>query len=108
MELHGGGFRVFDIKGKQIEQHDAPGGDKIHIENFFDAIRNRHGRLNSEIGEGVISTHLCHLGNIAWRTRQTLTVEPTTGQVAKNPAVQKLWKREYRKGWEPKLKEERG
>lgn len=103
MELHGGGYRVFDIKGKQIEQHDAPGGDRIHIENFFEAIRNRNGRLNSEIGEGVISTHLCHLGNIAWRTRQTLAVDQATGHIEKNSAAQKLWKREYRKGWEPKF-----
>jgi predicted dehydrogenase len=103
MELHGGGYRIFDLKGKQIAQHDAPGGDRIHIENFFDAIRNRHGKLNSEIEEGHISTQLCHLGNIAWRTSQTLTIDPTTGQPVKNSAAMKHWKREYRKGWEPKV-----
>ncbi|MGZ8938113.1 MAG: Gfo/Idh/MocA family protein [Limisphaerales bacterium] len=103
LENHGGGYRIFDIKGKQIEQHDGPGGEKGHIENFFAAIRERHGKLNSEIEEGHISTQLCHLGNIAWRTGQTLAIDQKDGQLIKNPAAQKLWKREYRKGWEPKV-----
>ena len=103
LENHGGGYRIFDIKGKQIEQHDAPGGEVGHITNFFDAIRNRHAKLNSDIEEGHISTQLCHLGNIAWRTHQTLTIDQTNGQIIKNAAAQKLWKREYRKGWEPKV-----
>jgi predicted dehydrogenase len=103
LEQHGGGYRIFDIKGKQLEQHDGPGGEKGHIENFFDTIRNRHAKLNAEIEEGHLSTQLCHLGNMAWRTHQTLAIDQTNGHIVKNKEAQKLWKRDYRKGWEPKV-----
>jgi predicted dehydrogenase len=104
LELSGGsGYQIFDSKGKSVEQHSGPGGETIHIENLFNAIRSRSVKLNSEIEEGHISTQLCHLGNIAWRTGSTLHINPKTGRIEDNRAAAKLWKREYRKGWEPKV-----
>lgn len=103
LENHAGGYRIFDLKGKQLEQHNGPGGEKGHIENFFNCIRNRRDNLNSEIQEGHLSTQLCHLGNIAWRTGHTLQIEEKTGRILKDSAANKLWKRDYRKGWEPKV-----
>lgn len=102
LEIHGG-YTIFDSKGRQVEQHNGPGGEKIHIENFFNCIRNRRDNLNSEILEGHLSTQLCHLGNIAWRTGSTLRIDPKTGRIEKNSDATKLWKRDYRKGWEPKV-----
>ena len=102
MEIHNG-YTIFDLKGKSVEQKNGPGGEKIHIENFFNAIRSRSVKLNSEIEEGHISTQLCHLGNIAWRTGATLHIDPKTGHIEKNRDAEKLWKRDYRKGWEPKV-----
>jgi predicted dehydrogenase len=98
----GGGYKFFDLKGKVIDEANGPGGEKIHIENFFDTIRGG-AKLNSEIEEGQISTRLCHLGNIAYRVGRTLEVDQSTGQILRNPDAMKLWKREYRKGWEPKV-----
>lgn len=103
LEIHGGGYRIFDTKGKQIEQHNGPGGEKGHIENFFNCIRNRRDNLNSDIYEGHLSTQLCHLGNIAWRTGHTLQIDQKTGRILKDSAASKFWKRDYRKGWEPKV-----
>jgi predicted dehydrogenase len=102
MEIHNG-YTIFDMKGKQVEQHSGPGGEKIHIENFFNAIRSRSVKLNSDIEEGHISTQLCHLGNIALRTGDTLHIDQKTGRIQKNSDAMKLWKRDYRKGWEPKV-----
>jgi hypothetical protein len=77
---------------------------KAHAENFIEAIRrNDPSLLNSEIEQGHKSTLLCHLGNIAHRTGDALHCDPTNGQVQNNPEAMKLWSREYRKGWEPKV-----
>jgi hypothetical protein len=76
--------------------------DVPHFQNFADAIR-AGAKLNSPISEGRKSTMLCHHGNIAFRTGTALEVDPKTGRILKNPAAQKLWQREYRQGWEPKV-----
>jgi len=60
--------------------------------------------LNSEIAEGQMSTQWCHLGNIAYRTRTQLAVDPATGRIVEpSREMKRLWTREYRAGWEPKV-----
>ena len=98
----GSGYKVFDLKGKEIAKGAGDGGDKVHMGNFLEAIRG-NAKLNSEIEEGHISTQLCHLGNIAWRTGRNLEIDPNTGLILKDDEAIKLWKREYRAGWEPKV-----
>jgi predicted dehydrogenase len=102
LENHGGGYKIFDLKGKLVEEKNGPGGEKGHIENFFDAIRENKP-LNSEIQEGHWSTLLCHLGNIAYRTGHELHTDSENGHILKDSEAMKLWKREYRRGWEPKV-----
>jgi predicted dehydrogenase len=100
---HGGGdYKIYDIKGKLMSEGNGPGGDKVHFENFFNAIRKGEA-LNAEIEEGNISTLLCHLGNIAYRTGDMLRIDPENGRIRKNSEASKYWKPEYRKGWEPKV-----
>lgn len=74
--------------------------DAFHFQNFFDAIK-KGTPLASDIVGGHQSTLLCQLGNIALRTNSALEIDPTNGRVKNNKAAQKLWKREYQKGWEP-------
>jgi len=102
LENHGGGYKIFDLKGKLIEEQNGPGGEKIHIENFFAAIRDGR-KLNSEIAEGHISTLLCHLGNIAFRTGQSLEIDSATGRILNSETAMRHWQREYRPGWEPRV-----
>lgn len=102
LEQQGGGYKIFDLKGKLVSEGNGPGGDKGHIENFFECIRNGK-RPNSDIEEGHISTLMCHLGNIAWRTGRTLEIDPGTGKILKDEEAMKHWKREYRPGWEPRI-----
>jgi predicted dehydrogenase len=98
----GNGYVIYDLKGKEVEKGTGPGGDKEHIQNFLDCIRSGK-RPNSEIEEGQKSTLLCHLGNIAYRTGRTLHIDQRTGKILDDREAQKLWGREYRKGWEPRV-----
>mgnify|MGYP000651206481 CR=1 FL=1 len=70
-----------------------------HFQNFADAVREGKP-LIQPIEEGQISTMLCHLGNIAYRTDGAVKVDPATGNLAEGEAGQELWAREkYRDTW---------
>ena len=76
--------------------------DLDHVGNFFKAIREDVS-LNSDINDASISTMLCHLGNMAQDAGHTLQIDTQTGKVLNSEKAMKSWKREYAKGWEPKL-----
>jgi len=98
------GYKLFDEKGKETETVNGSDGLKAHIENFVAAVRaNDSGLLHSEIEEGHKSTLLCHLGNIAHRTGDSLKCDPANGRILSNDEAMKLWSREYEPGWEPKV-----
>lgn len=98
----GNDYTICDPLGKPLEKKaEGRASDIPHFQNFANAIREGT-KLNSPISEGQKSTMLCHLGNIAYRSGQTLNVDPKTGRIVDNPAAMKFWKREYRQGWEPK------
>ena len=46
---------------------------------------------------------LCHLGNMAQDAGETLKIDQTTAKVLNNKKIMQQWKREYAKGWEPKV-----
>jgi len=109
----GNAYTVYDIQGKVIKDVKAetaidsrnlsnPSGglDAVHIVNFLDAIK-KGTKLNADITSGHKSTLLVQLGNIAQRTGHTLNIDPSNGHILNDPDAQKLWSREYEKGWEP-------
>ena len=98
----GSGYKVYDLKGKEVETGNGPGGDVSHFQNWIDAIRDGT-RLNQEIEDAQRSTLLCHLGNIAYRVRREIRFDPVSRQIVGDPEAAKLWSREYRPGWEPKV-----
>jgi predicted dehydrogenase len=101
--ITGSAWTIYDAKGAKTGEGKGPGGgDAAHIGNFLEAIRG-NVQLNSPIVEGQKSTMLCHLGNIAYRTNTVVRCDPQTGRLLDNPAGEKLWQREYRQGWEPKI-----
>ena len=58
---------------------------------------------NADILSGHKSTLLVQLGNIALRSGNTLHLDPSNGHIKNDPAAEKLWRREYQPGWEPKI-----
>jgi predicted dehydrogenase len=100
--IQGSGFSVRDSNGRELSKGVGRGGDDLHLQNFAEAIRGT-ATLNAGIEEGDASTLLCHLGNIAWRTRHTLHFDPVLGLIADDPEASKLWRREYQPGWSTKV-----
>lgn len=104
MRLTDWGYKVLDEKGKEVVSVDGTDGLKAHVENFIAAIRaNDPSMLHSEIEEGHKSTLLCHLGNIAHRTGDSLKCDPVSGHILDNDRAMELWTRTYEPGWEPQV-----
>ena len=113
-----GGVDLFDLSDKLIRSWDAKSGQAVitntdnrsgggwndttqeHLENFAECIRNKTPeRANANAEIGVKSTCLALVGNIAQFTG-ALRIDPATGRPIRNPAAERLWSREYAKGWE--------
>lgn len=100
MDFNGSAYTIYDLDGKEIGKNTEKPSDVPHFTNFANAIRAGE-KLNQPIANGQISTMLCHLGNIAYRTNGAVKVDPKTGDLVDHPEGQKLWRREaYREGWE--------
>ncbi len=105
------GYTLYNREGKATKESKAKeseagtalggGGDMTtrHMMNFFEAIRGK-AKQNSTIEEGARSTLLCHLANIAYRTKKSFAVDSKNGHIQDAEAM-KLWSRQYEKGWEP-------
>ncbi len=105
------GFELYDLAGKKLREVKAPAEsettgtvgegalDVYHAANFLGVIRGTETALHSPIQEGHISTTLCHLGNMAYRTGGAITVDPATGK-PREAAALKLWAVDYEPGWE--------
>jgi predicted dehydrogenase len=112
--IDGNSYTVYDMKNSVVRQvidkAEAAGTntasasgirlDRLHMQNFIDAIRTGEA-LNSPIKDANISVTSLHLGNIAQRTGTTIHCDPSNGHILNNDAAQKLWRRDYEPGWEP-------
>ena len=72
------------------------------MKNFVDSVRGTD-KLNCPIEIGFKSTLLPQLGNISYRVDRVLHIDPNNGHILNDPEAQKLWSREYEKGWEVKV-----
>jgi predicted dehydrogenase len=105
------GYELYDLAGKRTEKVDAPDTgettntvgfgplDTLHSINFAETIRGTAKQQASPVLDSHISTALCHLGNIAYRTGETLTIDPKSGRPSSEAAM-KLWSVDYERGWE--------
>jgi hypothetical protein len=68
-----------------------------HFQNFIDCVRSRKKEdLHCEILEGHMSTSLCHLANIAFRTGRKLTFDPATEMFPGDDEANRYLTRQYR------------
>jgi predicted dehydrogenase len=100
--IRGGEYTIYDMAGKEVAKGSGPAGDSSHQENFLNAIRSGE-KLNAEIEEGVKSTLMCHLGNIAHRVGRALNFDTGGRRIKDDADAMGLWSRQYRQGWEPKV-----
>lgn len=104
---------VYDRSGVQIKQKNVRTGEsdtgdpstdpkKAHQWDFLQAIRTGK-RPNAPIDEGHKSVLLCHMANIAERCGGAVDCDPKNGHIVDNKKAKKLWGREYKSGWKPKV-----
>ena len=68
-----------------------------HFQNFIDCVRSRNREdLHCEILEGHMSTALCHLANISFRTGRKLTFDSATETIQGDKEANALLTRKYR------------
>ncbi|GEO05143.1 dehydrogenase [Adhaeribacter aerolatus] len=111
------GYRIYDQEGKLLQDVKANetaslegrntaspslGMDSLHVADFLDAIKNNR-RPNCDVELGHKSTVAMQLGNISWRVGRDLKIDPKNGHIIGDKEAEKLWSREYEKGWEPKI-----
>ena len=97
----GSGWRI-QQGGKTVEEHKGTSRsdwELKHVRNFLECRITRE-RPAADIEIGHRSTSLCHLANIAWRTRSTLRFDGGTETIVGNPPATALLGREYRTGYE--------
>ncbi len=99
------GYTIYE-KEKAVETRKGTPREQEHLGNFLECLVSRD-KPNADVEVCHHSTQLCHLANIAWRTRSTLKLNPAGSKgdfFQNNPEATALLGREYRKGFElPKI-----
>lgn len=98
LQVDDGSCRVFDPAGKLLNKTTGSRGDTEHLQNFLDAIRNGT-HVNAGIEDGHKSALMCHLGNISYRTKSSVDVDPASGRLRDAAVASQYWQRTYRAGW---------
>ncbi|MBS0265931.1 MAG: Gfo/Idh/MocA family oxidoreductase [Planctomycetes bacterium] len=99
---NGRGWVVYEGSGKNekiLAKHDGAELEKAHKANFLDCIASRE-KPNADIEIAHRSTLLCHLANIAWRTKSVIRFDKSNETIIDNEPASKLMGRTYRKGFE--------
>jgi hypothetical protein len=71
--------------------------DEPHFYNFLDAVRAQdRSILRADVLEGHLSTSMCHLCNIAYRTGRTVVFDSESETCIGDEEANRLVSREYR------------
>jgi predicted dehydrogenase len=108
------GYEVYDLHGKRTSEFntgtttssaDLLGRDSMtdaHFANFIAAIRQGE-KLHAPIEVGNIAVTMLQLSNISWKVQRALRLDASDGGIQSDPEAEKMWSREYQKGWEPRV-----
>lgn len=69
--------------------------NQAHVDNFFDCVKSR-GKPAADISIGHRSATVCHLGNIALRTKKKIQWDPKTETIVGDAEAAKWLTKEYR------------
>ena len=108
-------YKIFDMDNKETENvsgrvqvnsqdrtNPSPGGDAIHILNFFDGIQ-KGTPVNAPPETGHRATLLMQLANISVRVGRSININPADGRIVNDSEAQRFWGRSYEPGWEPRV-----
>jgi predicted dehydrogenase len=76
--------------------------DALHVANFLNNIRTNQIPFADAL-TGHKSTLWVQLGNIAQRVGHSLNIDTINGHIKSDSEANKLWGRDYEKGWAPKV-----
>ncbi len=98
LEINGDTWKAFRRRERTPfagSKEGTPDGN--HWANFIDALRSgSDADLHSDIVEGHLSTSLCHLANISYLVKRSLTFTSATERFVEAPDADALLTREYR------------
>ena len=91
-------FRVFKGEKVELEVRAEPGDETSpHFANFLKAVRSRdYHDLTADVEDGVLSTNLCHFGNISYRLGRALHYDSAAHRFVNDPAADRFLTRAYR------------
>jgi predicted dehydrogenase len=113
--LDRGGYEVYDLADKKLEEYKVPshaatastdlvGADSMtdaHFANFIAGIRGT-AKLNQPVAQGNVAVTMLQLSNIAYFTKRDLKLDGE-GHIQNDAEAKSMTKRSYEKGWEPKV-----
>ncbi|MGZ5496191.1 MAG: Gfo/Idh/MocA family oxidoreductase [Candidatus Aminicenantales bacterium] len=108
------GYQVFSLDDKLIQEFNTQQATTTQDLQSIDAMTTRHfqnllngirtgEKLRAPIEEANISVTMLHLSNIAWKLDRTLHLDRQNGHILGDEKAMTMWRREYAKGWEPKV-----
>lgn len=86
------------IQGVEMPKITSSQANFSHVNNFFDCVKSRKTPA-ADVAIGHRSATVCHLGNIAVRTKQKITWDPKTETIVGDAEASKWLTKEYRKPW---------
>jgi predicted dehydrogenase len=109
------GYEVYDAAGKKTDEFkvtkakttssDTAGIDSmtdLHFANFIAGIQKGE-KLNQPVESGNVAVTMLQIANYAWQTNRVVKLNPANGHIVGDPEVEKMTRREYEKGWDPKV-----
>ena len=90
-------FKYRTYLGKKREPGPKGSGEGDPWKTFISAVRSgKREDLGVDIEEGHLSSALCHLGNIAFRTQRTIHFDPVAEKIISDEEAGQMLSRNYR------------
>jgi hypothetical protein len=102
MSMDANGFQIYLGDKRELTQEMKASEPRIwdttpHVLNFLAAVRSRkHPDLACDVETAHLSSALCHLANISYRTGRKLSFQPETESIEGDAEASRLLTREYR------------